>query len=330
MSQHPRTGNGTRANAKYVKSTSYISYGMTRREALKFAFGAVTAAVLYGIPRTASAASATKETTDALNNAQAKYNEVQSQLNAIASEYQALAEELNKTMGNIESVQNDIDATQAEIEKKQEELKQKQGTLSARVSESYKNGGNNTLTLLLSSSSFDELISNVYYLDKMNDRDRATIGEIQNIQDDLASKKEELENQKSDLEALKDEQTQKLNEMSAKKDEVQTVLDGLDSDVKELMAKRDAGAQKKRRRPSNRAAAPVATPAAVPAVPAWAAVEQALPRRSSTGHSTPPRPAPDCAPGGWQTSFATRAWATYRATPATCMPTTALVPIAAI
>lgn len=240
MSQHPRTGNGTRANAKYVKSTSYISYGMTRREALKFAFGAVTAAVLYGIPRTASAASATKETTDALNNAQAKYDEVQSQLNAIASEYQALAEELNKTMGNIESVQNDIDATQAEIEKKQEELKQKQGTLSARVSESYKNGGNNTLTLLLSSSSFDELISNVYYLDKMNDRDRATIGEIQNIQDDLASKKEELENQKSDLEALKDEQTQKLNEMSAKKDEVQTVLDGLDSDVKELMAKRDA------------------------------------------------------------------------------------------
>lgn len=81
MSQHPRTGNGTRSNAKYVKSTSYISYGMTRREALKFAFGAVTAAVLYGIPRTASAASATKETTDALNNAQAKYNEVQSQLN---------------------------------------------------------------------------------------------------------------------------------------------------------------------------------------------------------------------------------------------------------
>ena len=240
MSQHPRTGDGARANAKYVKSTSYISYGMTRREALKFAFGAVTAAALYGIPRTASAASATKETTDALNDAQAKYNEVQSQLNAIASEYQALAEELNKTMGDIESVQNDIDATQAEIEKKQEELEQKQSTLSARVSESYKSGGNDTLTLLLSSSSFDELISNVYYLDKMNERDRATIIEIQEIQDELASKKEELENQKSDLEALKDEQTQKLNEMSAKKDEVQTVLDGLDSDVKELMAKRDA------------------------------------------------------------------------------------------
>ena len=240
MSQHPRTGEATRANAKYVKSTSYISYGMTRREALKFAFGAVTAAVLYGIPRTASAASATKETTDALNEAQAKYNEVQTQLNAIASEYQALAEELNKTMDDIESVQNDIDDTQAEIEKKQEELEQKQSTLSARVSESYKSGGNDTLTLLLSSSSFDELISNVYYLDKMNERDRATISEIQEIQDELASKKEELENQKSDLETLKDEQTQKLNEMSAKKDEVQTVLDGLDSDVKELMAKRDA------------------------------------------------------------------------------------------
>ena len=240
MSQHPCKGDSPKANAKYVKSTSYISYGMTRREALKFAFGAAAAAVLYGIPRTASAASATKETTDALNNAQAKYNEVQSQLNAIASEYQALAEDLNKTMGDIESVQNDIDATQAEIEKKQEELEQKQSNLSSRVSESYKTGGNDTLSLLLSSTSFDELISNVYYLDKMNERDRATIAEVQEIQAELSAKKEELEKQKSDLEALKDEQTQKLNEMSAKKDEVQTILNGLDSDVKELMAKRDA------------------------------------------------------------------------------------------
>lgn len=145
----------------------------------------------------------------------------------------------------------------------------------------------------------------MYYLDKMNDRDRATIGEIQSIQDDLASKKEELENQKSDLEALKDEQTQKLSEMSAKKDEVQTVLDGLDSDVKELMAKRDAellasqrDEEAARKRAEEGEEGPAIGrqlrrqlrwrfPAAAPAVPAWAAVEQALPRRSSTGHSTP-------------------------------------------
>ncbi len=216
------------------------THTLTRREAFKAAFAAAGAVTLLGLPKTALAASASKETTDALNSAQAQLDEVQSQLDSISNEYQTLADELNSTMDQIESVQTQIDDTQTQIDKKQEELEEKQETLSLRVTQSYKNGNNDILSLLLSSSSFDELISNVYYIDKVNARDQETIAEVQQIKQDLDTKKAELEKQKESLESLKDEQTTKLNEMSSKKDEVQSILDGLSSDVKALMEKRDA------------------------------------------------------------------------------------------
>lgn len=215
-------------------------HALTRRDALKAAIAAAGATALFGLPNTARAASATKETTDALNSAQAKLDQVQSQLDSISNEYETLANELNSTMDQIESVQNDIDDTQTQIDKKQEELEEKQTTLASRVAQSYKNGGTDMLALLLSSASFDELISNVYYIDKINERDQQTIAEVQQIQQELTAKKSELEEQKTSLESLKTEQTSKLNEMSSKKDEVQSILNGLSSDVKELMAKRDA------------------------------------------------------------------------------------------
>lgn len=220
--------------------TPLQSRTLTRRDAFKAAFAAAGGLALLGLPETALAASASKETTDALNSAQAKLDEVQSQLDSISNEYQTLADELNSTMDQIESVQNEIDDAQEQIEKKQAELEEKQETLSARVTQSYKNGNTDILALLLSSSSFDELISNVYYIDKVNARDQEAIAEVQQIKQELADKKAELEKQKEDLETLKDEQTDKLNQMSAKKDEVQSILDGLSSDVKTLMEKRDA------------------------------------------------------------------------------------------
>ena len=143
-------------------------------------------------------------------------------------------------MGAIENVQGGIDDTQAQIDENLEKLEAKQKVLADRVSTSYKSGGNSALSLLLSSASFDELISNVYYIEKVNARDKSAIADIHAIQDELEAQKAELEQQKSELEALKSDQTEQLSNMKAKKDEVQTLLDGLNSEVQQLISKRDA------------------------------------------------------------------------------------------
>ena len=221
-------------------SDSILSQELSRRTALKALFGAASAAVLFGLPTRAHAAEATKETTDKLNAAQAQLDEVQAQLDSIANEYAALANKNAQTLNDIEGVQGKIDDTQAQIDEKKAELKKKRGDLSDRVSASYKSGGTNILSLLLASGSFEELVANAHYVEKINKSDRDAIEDIQTIQEELDAQKTELESQKTDLEKLKDQQTAQMQDMQAKQQEVQTVLSGLSDDVKELMAQRDS------------------------------------------------------------------------------------------
>ena len=221
-------------------SDSILSQELSRRTAIKALFGAASAAVLFGLPARAHAAEATKETTDKLNAAQAQLDEVQAQLDSIANEYAALANKNAQTLNDIEGVQGQIDSTQAQIDEKKAELKKKRDDLSDRVSASYKSGGTNVLSLLLASGSFEELVANAHYVEKVNKSDRDAIEDIQTIQEELDAQKTELESQKADLEKLKDQQTAQMQDMQAKQQEVQTVLNGLSDDVKELMAQRDS------------------------------------------------------------------------------------------
>lgn len=221
-------------------SDSILSQELSRRTALKALFGAASAAVLFGLPARARAAEATKETTDKLNAAQAQLDEVQAQLDSIAGEYAALANKNAQTLSDIEGVQGQIDDTQTQIDEKKAELKKKRDDLSDRVSASYKSGGTNILSLLLASGSFEELVANAHYVEKINKSDRDAIEDIQTIQEELDAQKTELESQKADLEKLKDQQTAQMQDMQTKQQEVQVVLSGLSDDVKELMAQRDA------------------------------------------------------------------------------------------
>ena len=221
-------------------SDSILSQELSRRSALKALFGAASAAVLFGLPTRAHAAEATKETTDKLNAAQAQLDEVQAQLDSIANEYAALANKNAQTLNDIEGVQGQIDDTQTQIDEKKAELKKKRGDLSDRVAASYKSGGTNVLSLLLASGSFEELVANAHYVEKINKSDRDAIEDIRTIQEELDAQKTELESQKADLEKLKDQQTAQMQDMQAKQQEVQTVLSGLSDDVKELMAQRDS------------------------------------------------------------------------------------------
>lgn len=216
------------------------NYAITRRGAMKALLGLAGAATLFAHPGSAWAATATQETLEKLSDAQSQYEAVQSQLDDIAAQFQTLSEQQNKTMSQIEDVQDEIDLTQTEIDKKQKQLEKRQAELGERVSDSYKNGGSNMLMMLLNSSSFEELIANSHYVEKINENDRAVIADVRQIKADLDTKKSDLESQKSDLEELKESQAKQMKEMQAKQEEAQTLLNNLSDEVKQLMEQRDA------------------------------------------------------------------------------------------
>ena len=250
---------------------------MTRRAALRALLGTAAVAAVFANPlRALAEPQASQETTDALAAAQAAYDEAQAKLDAISDEYVALNEQLNQTVAQIEQVQGQIDAKQAEIDAKQAEidtrqteLEGKQQELSKRISASYKAGSSSLVDVILNSSSFDELSSNLAYLGKVNKSDEELINEVKRVkaaleQDkaDLEQAKAELERQKADLESLKAQQTEQLGAVQAKQDEATAVVDNLSQDVKDLIAKRDAeilaAAEEERRQAEARAAAEAA------------------------------------------------------------------------
>lgn len=247
----------------------HTDHAVSRRSALKAMLAAAGSAVLFGMPALAQAEpQASQETLDALDDAQEQLDAAQKQIDDLSYQFEDLSAQLDSTMGQIEGVQEQIDATQTEIDatqedidekqddidEKQAELEEKQEYLSQRVTASYKAGDHSTLSLLLSSESFEELIATAHYIDKVNANDQENIREIHAIQEELKRQKAELEQekeqleaqkasleeQKAQLESLKSQQVQQLDNMKEKKNEVQAVLDGLSQEVKDLINQRDA------------------------------------------------------------------------------------------
>ncbi len=167
-----------------------------------------------------------KATEGSLAAAQAQLDAVQAQLNAIAADYEKLSGEQSKTAAQIEETQGRIKETQARLDEKKR-------VLSKRIASAYKSGSSDLLNVMMASTSFEELASNIYYLDKISENDRQIIDSVKDI-------KSGLEQEKADLERLNETQKRQLSEMQAKQAEAQKAIEGLSQDVKNLMAQRDA------------------------------------------------------------------------------------------
>ena len=221
---------------------------VTRRDALRMFIAAGVCATL--LPGVASA----ETTQEKLDAAQLSYEQAQEELDRISSEYETIASQLSQTTAQIADVsaqidekQAQIDEKQAQIDEKQAEIDRKQEILGNRMSASYKAGPLSTLDLLLSSATFDEFTSNIYYLDKVTESDREMIDEVRALKAELETQraeleqqKAELEDQRAELEALQEEQRAQLEEARAKQQESQDLVDSLSSEVQALMEQRDA------------------------------------------------------------------------------------------
>ena len=224
-----------------------------RRDALKIfaGMGIAAAAVTASLINTRPAFGVTQAQIDA---ARSDYDAAQKLLDEISNEVSSMQTSLNDTNSQIGSIsdqitdkQNQIDAKQKEISEKEAQIAEKRKSLGARMSDSYKAGPAGALEMILSSASFEELTSNIYYLDKISESDQKMIEEVKNLKAALEadkaalqSEKTELENKKAELENLRASQESQLNEISARQADAANVVSNLDDNVKQLIAQRDS------------------------------------------------------------------------------------------
>ena len=223
---------------------------VTRRDALRLLIGAgaaIAASPLRALadPDDVQAAidegyEATDETNAALAEAQERFEEVAAELERIGQEYADLAAQHSRTLDEIERVTKEIADLEKEIERKQAEIERTQARLGARMSSAYKSGNSGVLDLLFSATTFDELTSNIYYLDKISESDRQMVQTIKDTKAALEDDKRRLEEQRKQLEDLKQQEEEELKRIQEKQAEVQELLNDIDEEVAELLEKRDS------------------------------------------------------------------------------------------
>lgn len=202
------------------------------RSIAAFGLAAVLAAGTFAFPVAAQA-----ETSAEL---QQRVNDAYDKLQSYTQQLELANNQLASVKADLSDVQTQIEGTKQEITKKEDELKQEQGKLSEQLNSSYKRGDATLLSVVLGSSDFSELFSNIFYANKVADRDRAAIEGVKQAKAELEQKQKDLADQEAKQKKLVSEQEQKTKEVSSKAKAQQDYYNGLDSQLQQKLAEEAA------------------------------------------------------------------------------------------
>lgn len=171
---------------------------------------------------------------------QAQLDQARADLNSMGDQLATLQNALSTTTEALEATRSQVTETQEKIDATSAELEQKRGVLSGRMRSAYKGGSETALDVILGSTSVEDLVSRVYYLDKVNESDANAIDEVRSLTEQLQQQMSDLESQQSEQEAQAEEAQQNLSSYESEVERAQGYYNSLDSQVQETLAKEAA------------------------------------------------------------------------------------------
>lgn len=197
---------------------------------------AVTAGLAFALamsPLSATVAAAV--TNDAIESTTAELETARAELDALTAQCDEKFAELEDQQAKLEITRTKIGETEDKIEVKEKELVEARKVLSENMAENYKSGIN-ILSFLFGSSSLDDLVSRVYYADKVAEHQSDAISTVLTIQEELDTQKETLETEQKNQEKLVEEGKQIASELQEAVSEQQSYVNGLDAQLQEQIA----------------------------------------------------------------------------------------------
>lgn len=171
---------------------------------------------------------------------QAQLDQAQAESATYEQQTAAAFQELEDNQAKLEDTKAQISTTEEEISQKQDELDAAQSTLSDRVSADYKAGGVSIVDLVVGSTSASDLVSRIYYANKVASSDAQAIQEVQSIQAELDQKKADLQTQQAQQQQLVDASQAKAAEVQQKQADHEAYVQSLSADVQQALAEEEA------------------------------------------------------------------------------------------
>ena len=204
---------------------------MTRRA---FFATAASAAVWLGLmPRVAFADPSSEEL-------QAQLDAARAELDALGNTLSAMQADLADQTNALETTRSDIFDLETQIQETEAQLDEAKATLAGRMRDSYKDGAGSALDVILGAASIEELVSRVYYLDKLGEADAETIATVNALAQQLTQQKDDLEDQQAEQEAQIAQTEASLADYEAQVATAQSYYNSLDSQVQEALAREAA------------------------------------------------------------------------------------------
>lgn len=194
---------------------------------------AALALTLCALPATEARAETSEELQQRVNDAYAQLQSYTAELELASGQLQNVTDELEQTRAQIEQTEQDIS-------EKEQEIAEGQQAIADRISDTYKHGGTTLVDVVLGSSNFEELFSNILYANRIADYDAQLVEEVKTARDELAQKKAELAEQEQTQQQLVTDQQARVNDVNARVAQQQSYYEGLDDELKEQLANEEA------------------------------------------------------------------------------------------
>ena len=183
---------------------------------------------------------AAPKTDDDMTSAQSQLSSAQARLGSIADEYEELSRRQSDTLDELDKVEVAIRTTSRNIAKIKERCGAKRGELSRNVADEYKDGSHGIVDLILGSKSIDDLISGLYYYDKVSKEQARLIGDVKDEEARLENERVQLTQKRKALQEVSRIQSEQLDEMRDKQYDAQKLVDGLNDEVRGLLYERES------------------------------------------------------------------------------------------
>lgn len=151
------------------------------------------------------------------SDAEAKYNELEAQLEALQGQCERIQGNIDEKNNEIKNIEKKIDELHDEMEALQEQLEEQQELYGKRMRAIYKNGTPGYIDVILNSSSFSDLLSNLQATSKIMSLDKEMMDKVVDGQNEIKEKQESLNEDINKIQDLKVTLNEELKSFEEKK-----------------------------------------------------------------------------------------------------------------
>ena len=214
----------------------------------------ITAALSASLVVAGSPAIALGETSDQL---QSQLSAAQERLSELYSQAEVASESLNEANYQLGETKSRIEENTKVAAEKEVELAEESETLSGIVADDYKNGSVSLASIILGSHSIPEMVSTVYSLNKVSERQQRVIASVKQTREELATARASLETDKQLQEELVSQREESAAALQTSVNQSQNYVNGLSAEVQQALQREEAERQAAARAEAERQAAAI-------------------------------------------------------------------------